>query len=205
MIKFRAKKKTEENIEKLKEIVGTTNTSEIVERSVMALVLLSEYDPKLFSQILIESTLYSIKVNGVKVLDSSIVKENDFHSVKLEKIQFESRKPNESEESYQQTYLHPRVEDVMPYGSEFKVAWMSWKNYLRDAFNFFPPKATELAQLKKLNDLQDEQRSIEIINESITNGWRKLVTEDKRGKQGTSFSADKAKAIIDEKFRADNS
>ena len=58
---------------------------------------------------------------------------------------------------------------------EFIDTWMSWLEYKKDEFKFeYKTKHSMKAALKKINRLSkgDEEKAIEIIEESMANGWK---------------------------------
>lgn len=88
---------------------------------------------------------------------------------------------------------------IFPFNSEnFKKQWNVWKKYKSDQFNFkYKSEATEQAALSSLSKLAtNEFDAIEIIHESIANGWKGFfeLKNKKNGKSGNSE--------MQEKFRA---
>lgn len=64
-----------------------------------------------------------------------------------------------------------------PYNSEeFKEAWELWKEYKRKEHRFrYKSEISEQASLKKLSEISNsEDEAIDIIHESISNGWKGL-------------------------------
>jgi len=65
---------------------------------------------------------------------------------------------------------------VFPFDSiEFKKSWSTWKDYKQKEHKFKYKTATsEQAALIKLNKISDgdEKKAVEIINESLANGWQ---------------------------------
>jgi len=58
---------------------------------------------------------------------------------------------------------------------EFAEAWQDWEEYKLDEFKFkYKSNHSLKAALKKLNRLAEgnEQKAIEIIEESMANGWK---------------------------------
>jgi len=73
---------------------------------------------------------------------------------------------------------HPSAEIVMPFESEnFNAVWSLWKKYKAEQFKFrYKGSISEQAALKNLAELahQDENSAIQIINNSIANGYQGL-------------------------------
>ncbi len=62
---------------------------------------------------------------------------------------------------------------VLPYGSDFKVAWDKWEAYRKQTKK--PLTAmTRVEQVKMLGDLQNEKQAIATIDKSIAFGWQGL-------------------------------
>lgn len=79
---------------------------------------------------------------------------------------------------------------IYPFDSlEFKNYWMIWKEYKSKEHKFkYKSTTSEQAALKKLSELSNglEKTAIEIINQSLSNGWKgffKLDKNDKASKQ----------------------
>ena len=78
------------------------------------------------------------------------------------------------------------IEIIFPFDSEnFKTIWEGWKNYKKADHKFsYKSPISELAALKKLAALagNNEKTAIEIIEQSLANGWKgffKLDTNDR--------------------------
>lgn len=80
---------------------------------------------------------------------------------------------------------------VWPYNTDnFKTQWAVWKKYKNDEHKFkFKSTVSEQAALKVLSDISgnDEQKAIDIIHQSIANGWSGLF-ELKNQKNGSKQS-----------------
>ena len=81
---------------------------------------------------------------------------------------------------------------IFPFDSEkFKSQWNVWKKYKSDQFNFkYKSDATEQAALSSLSKLaSNEFEAIEIIHESIANGWKGFfeLKNKKNGGQNTTL------------------
>lgn len=205
-MKIRLKKSTELSLEFLAESTGITNKSEIIERCVNAWAILGKLkkeDP-LYSLLLYSTELYRNAVSIEQCCrDTTVLYSYTtvYKKKKGEIFPLSSKK----EESYQQSViLHDRVKDLLPYGPNFESWWIRWRNHLRDTFGQHPTRQTELAQIKKLNDLQDEKRAIATIQNSITNGYKGLFPDKLPGKKGTTFSADKARTAFDKGWESDS-
>jgi hypothetical protein len=71
---------------------------------------------------------------------------------------------------------------VLPFKSqEFKEQWQQWKEYRQAAFDKQYGTISERVSLKKLVELSEdnEAKAIEIIEESIANGWKALFPLNK--------------------------
>ena len=208
---IRLKDSTVEALAELRGTLGIANDTELIELCVVCMATigkLKEGKKKKVSLFdLFNSIVYKVysmyRGSDIKSIVESIeVVINSTTISKKEGLLVEI--PNKKEESYQQTiFTHDRVKDAMPYGEEFGKAWINWRVYLREAFNLHPPVQSQLAQLKELNDLKDERRAIETINQSIKNNYRGLFPGKQQGRKGTSLDADKARSIINKKFGAD--
>lgn len=74
---------------------------------------------------------------------------------------------------------------VLPFDSnEFISSWDIWKDYKKKEFNFnYKTPQSEQAAIKKLNKLASgiEANAIDIINESMANGWKGLFKQNNNG------------------------
>ena len=81
---------------------------------------------------------------------------------------------------------------VFPFDSpEFLERWQIWKYYKKKEHKFsYKSNVSEQAALKNLDTLSehDEETALEIITQSIGNGWKGFFNLDKNGKrkQGTT-------------------
>jgi len=67
------------------------------------------------------------------------------------------------------------IEIIYPYGYDFKTKWDEWLDYKKKEHKFtYKLKKTEQTALKQLEELSNfnEQNAIQIINQSIANGWK---------------------------------
>lgn len=67
------------------------------------------------------------------------------------------------------------IDIVYPFGYDFKVKWGEWLDYKKKEHKFtFKSKKTEQIALNQLEELCNfnEQNAIQIINQSIGNGWK---------------------------------
>lgn len=85
----------------------------------------------------------------------------------------------------------------MPWSSgKFGRAWQYWKDYKKEEHKFrYKSEKSEQASLIQLNNMAkgDEETAIEIIRQSIANGWKGFfeLKKDNHGKQsGKRFSED---------------
>lgn len=92
-------------------------------------------------------------------------------------------------------------EVTLPFGPAFLVIWNLWKDYKKEEHKFrFKSTITEQMCLKKLVKLSagKEEIAIQIIEESIANGWSGLFKLKENGKQNiNSGSMASAFAKID--------
>ena len=204
---IRLKELSVNSLSVLRDISGIENDSRLIELALIHLAIIGKQHPGDVRTILASSNNY-ISL-GLSSIDSIILTRLDSSNLGSEfynskKYESESDNPKKKEESFQQSiFLHEKVKDVMPYGSHFESWWIRWRGHLRDSFNFHPTKETEQAQLKILSDLQDEERAIKTIQQSITNGWKGLFPDKLQGKKGTTFSRDKAKDAFTKRFGTD--
>jgi hypothetical protein len=83
---------------------------------------------------------------------------------------------------------------VFPFDSiEFKKQWEIWKDFKKKEFKFnFKTSQSEQAALTQLNNLANgiEQTSIEIIHQSLANGWKGFfeLKQNNNGQSKQSFS-----------------
>jgi hypothetical protein len=79
---------------------------------------------------------------------------------------------------------------VFPFHSEkFDFIWNVWKDYKKKQFRFiYKTPISEQAALKKLNELSNgnENKAIEIIEQSIANGWSGIFELKNNGKNEKS-------------------
>lgn len=100
------------------------------------------------------------------------------------------------------------VSIIFPFDSlEFLNSWSLWKDYKKDEHNFKYKSATsEQAALKKLCELANgsEETAINIINQSLSNGWKGFFKLDENGKNGTGKSkgatAEQIQRVFDKHF-----
>ncbi len=73
---------------------------------------------------------------------------------------------------------------VFPFTDEdFLKTWQLWKDYKQEQFNFKYKPIGEQAALKKLGELAAHKLgAVEIIHQSINNGWKGFFKLDKNGK-----------------------
>ncbi len=100
-----------------------------------------------------------------------------------------------------------KIEVVLPYESEnFKNAWHNWKVYKSKEFGFkYKTVKSEQAALGKLsNETDNEQHSIQSINNSMANGWKGIFAhkEQKNGskknsKNGSQYSKEFIQEVVD--------
>lgn len=205
---IRLKEVSIESLALLREISGIQNDSRLIELALIHLAIIGKQHPGDVRTILASSyNYYSLglsSIDSINIARVDISNLGSYNYTSSKKYESESDIPKKKEESYQQSiFLHEKVKGVMPYGSHFESWWIRWRGHLRDSFNFHPTKETEQAQLKILSDLNDEQRAIETIKQSITNGWKGLFPDKLRGKKGTTFSRDKAKDAFNKRFGTD--
>ena len=80
---------------------------------------------------------------------------------------------------------------VFPFDSkEFKKIWLLWKDYKKKEFKFsYKTIQSEQAALKKINDLaENETDAVEIIHESMANGWKGFFKTNKKNNGTEKFS-----------------
>jgi hypothetical protein len=102
-----------------------------------------------------------------------------------------------------------KKEVIFPFETKnFKTAWKNWKDYKAAEHNFkYKSEVSEQAALMQLGKLsqQNEQTAIEIIMQSIENGWKgffELKTHNNNGQKqtGSGFDLQRAFNKIDEMF-----
>lgn len=78
------------------------------------------------------------------------------------------REEKKREEKNRESVIFPFTSD------DFKRLWSLWKEYRKDQHNFkYKSSSTEQAALTSLTNItQDEQTAIQVIKQSIANGWK---------------------------------
>lgn len=142
----------------------------------------------------------------------------------------ESRKKNLSKETtHKGTHMKPRMENgneneninkntplkksektlyekpiEFPFDSEnFLLHWNIWKYYKKTEHKFrYKSSLSEQGALNKLTKLadQDEETAIEIIIESISNGWKGFFNLDNNGKSKTGVTNSELFEVFKRKF-----
>ena len=91
---------------------------------------------------------------------------------------------------------------VLPFDSEiFREQWQIWKDYKRDEHKFnFKSTTSEQAALSDIAKKSEgiESKAIEIIHQSLSNGWKgffKLKTDEKQGNTKNGITASSLSAI----------
>lgn len=81
---------------------------------------------------------------------------------------------------------------VLPFDSNsFKDSWQVWKDYKKNEHKFsYKTVVTEQAALMKLNKLAagQENNAVEIINESIANGWKGFFKTETNNSAGNDMT-----------------
>ena len=80
-------------------------------------------------------------------------------------------------------------EVIYPFTSpEFMEAWNLWKQYKKEQFRFtYKSVITEQAALKALSEVANcDTKAIQIIHQSISNGWRGLFPLKQQPKQNAA-------------------
>ena len=114
--------------------------------------------------------------------------------MRIDAIKEKKRKEKESKikNNIKEEYKEENRQVVVPFESEnFKQHWQEWKNYKKQQHRFtFKGLHTEQMQLKHLVSLSNgfENVAIEIINQSMANGWKGLfeLKNITNGKQSSS-------------------
>jgi 5-formaminoimidazole-4-carboxamide-1-beta-D-ribofuranosyl 5'-monophosphate synthetase len=92
---------------------------------------------------------------------------------------------------------------INPFSEEFVSHWDNWKSYRWEEHKFkYKGIFSEQAALMKLNDLsdKDEVEAIEIIKESMANGWRGFFERKNRkinGQESTASNNQRRKDVTD--------
>ena len=95
----------------------------------------------------------------------------------------------------------PKNQDpvLMPFeGERFAEVWATWKGYKKDEKRFsYKSRVSEQEALSKLQKLSnnDEQRAIEIIQQSIANGWSGFFALRDGGHSRASRTVDAASTL----------
>jgi hypothetical protein len=78
---------------------------------------------------------------------------------------------------------------IYPFNSErFYEAWNIWKQYKKEQFRFiYKGQISEQAALKSLAEMSfwTEETAIQMINQSIANGWRGIFQLKTKSTNGT--------------------
>lgn len=117
----------------------------------------------------------------------------------------------EKEKEKREKIKKPEPEIILPWPTEpFKAMWFSWKAYKKKQHKFtFAAQETEQAALMHLSKCANgnEKTAIEIIRQSMGNGWKGLF-ELKNNNNGNQSSEQQSKqriaeadAIIEQAFR----
>lgn len=81
---------------------------------------------------------------------------------------------------------------ILPFDSKsFKDYWQVWKDYKKNEHKFsYKTVVTEQAALMKLNKLSagQENNAVEIINESIANGWKGFFKTETNNSAGNDMT-----------------
>jgi hypothetical protein len=84
----------------------------------------------------------------------------------------------------------PVIELIYPFDSTvFKEQWLVWKKYKKDQHKFtYKGDISEQAALKELGEMSggDEKRAIELIHQSIANGWKGIFNKINNTQNGTT-------------------
>ena len=87
----------------------------------------------------------------------------------------------------------------MPWETEaFRAAWTQWKDYKKSQFRFtFKSISTEQVSLHQLKTISnnDERTAIDIIGQSIGNGWKGFFTLKNGGRNRQDAKLDANKAL----------
>lgn len=145
-----------------------------------------------------------LKIKGLEVSKSNPLK--SFESllkgyVTLSKIEREYEVEIEIEEEYEEE----REEEkrvVFPFDSEiFKKTWNQWKEYKKIEHKFnYKSAQSEQAALMKLNNIskKNEIHAIEIIKESIANGWKGFFENKTKENEFAKNTTEKINNAVDE-------
>lgn len=105
----------------------------------------------------------------------------------------------ESKELVKSAPKKKKEEVVMPWETEaFRAAWTQWKDYKKSQFRFtFKSNSTEQVSLHQLKTISnnDERTAIDIIGQSIGNGWKGFFTLKNGGRNRQDAKLDANKAL----------
>ena len=205
---IRIDEKTEQRLSELADMLGEQRFSKLVKKCIEIAHYVGkqkkiedDFLARLYRDLVVDSNVVELNT----VVDSNVVDHTTLYSSKKkEKKDVES---SNLTESYQQPHLSDRVKDRMPYGEEFELTWIMWRQYIHAKTGSHLIPMTEFAQLKELSDLCDESKAIQTIKNSIKNGWTGIFPKREKqanSKSRTTFSADKAQAAFDKTFGSDS-
>jgi hypothetical protein len=123
-----------------------------------------------------------------KALDKAFIK----HSTKQSESTVQSIDSIDKPLTINQETINKEPQVAFPFESEtFSTSWNLWKNYKEKEHKFkYKTPTSEQAALLKLSKLSggQEKKAIEIINESLANGWQGFfeIKETKNGKSRLS-------------------
>lgn len=111
----------------------------------------------------------------------------------------EHRVEQEVKQEVEQAPKKKKEEVVMPWETEaFRAAWTQWKDYKKSQFRFtFKSISTEQVSLHQLKTISnnDERTAIDIIGQSIGNGWKGFFTLKNGGRNRQDAKLDANKAL----------